>query len=317
METLLYLAGRGLVTLVQALPLVWVARLGRACGGVAYWFDVRHRRVAIANLEAAFGPTLSPSDIAALAAENFRRIGENFACAVRTAAMSTEEVRAVLEVVGAERLVEAGGPGKRSLVIAIGHFGNFELYARAGQSAPGYQFATTYRALRQPALNRLFQELRERSGCRYFERRSESTALKGAMNQPRIMVGFLADQHAGDRGLPVPFFGRNCSTSAAPGVFALRYGCPLFTAICYRVGLARWRIEVGAEIPTHADGQPRPVEHLAADVNRDFEIAVRRDPANWFWVHRRWKASVRPRSEPVRPADRPPTPGENQAGPPG
>ena len=26
------------------------------------------------------------------------------------------------------------------------------------------------------------------------------------------------------------------------------------------------------------------------DVNRAFEAAVRRDPANWFWVHRRWKA---------------------------
>ena len=27
------------------------------------------------------------------------------------------------------------------------------------------------------------------------------------------------------------------------------------------------------------------------DVNRAFETAVRRDPANWFWVHRRWKAA--------------------------
>jgi len=25
------------------------------------------------------------------------------------------------------------------------------------------------------------------------------------------------------------------------------------------------------------------------DVNRALEAAVRRDPANWFWVHRRWK----------------------------
>jgi KDO2-lipid IV(A) lauroyltransferase len=25
------------------------------------------------------------------------------------------------------------------------------------------------------------------------------------------------------------------------------------------------------------------------DVNRAFEDAVRRDPANWFWVHNRWK----------------------------
>jgi Kdo2-lipid IVA lauroyltransferase/acyltransferase len=25
------------------------------------------------------------------------------------------------------------------------------------------------------------------------------------------------------------------------------------------------------------------------DVNAALERAVRRDPANWFWVHRRWK----------------------------
>jgi KDO2-lipid IV(A) lauroyltransferase len=26
-----------------------------------------------------------------------------------------------------------------------------------------------------------------------------------------------------------------------------------------------------------------------SEVNRAFEAAVRRDPANWFWVHKRWK----------------------------
>jgi lauroyl/myristoyl acyltransferase len=25
------------------------------------------------------------------------------------------------------------------------------------------------------------------------------------------------------------------------------------------------------------------------EVNLALEAAVRRDPANWFWVHRRWK----------------------------
>ena len=27
------------------------------------------------------------------------------------------------------------------------------------------------------------------------------------------------------------------------------------------------------------------------DINQAFEEAVRRDPANWFWVHDRWKAA--------------------------
>jgi KDO2-lipid IV(A) lauroyltransferase len=72
-------------------------------------------------------------------------------------------------------------------------------------------------------------------------------------------------------------------------VFALRYECPLFTGICYRVGLAKWRIEVGDEISTREDGKARSTEAITRDVNRAFEAAIRLDPANWFWVHNRWK----------------------------
>jgi KDO2-lipid IV(A) lauroyltransferase len=66
------------------------------------------------------------------------------------------------------------------------------------------------------------------------------------------------------------------------------------TGICYRVGLAQWRIEAGAEIPTHENGQARTTMSIMSDINRAFEVAVRRDPANWFWVHNRWKALGKP-----------------------
>jgi len=46
MDTLIYWPARALVALIQALPLPFVARLGRAGGGLAFWLDVRHRRVA-------------------------------------------------------------------------------------------------------------------------------------------------------------------------------------------------------------------------------------------------------------------------------
>jgi KDO2-lipid IV(A) lauroyltransferase len=109
------------------------------------------------------------------------------------------------------------------------------------------------------------------------------------MRQPGMLLGLLADQHAGAGGVWIPFLGRDCSTSIAPAVFALRYDCPLFTAVCYRIGLAQWSIEVGAEIATRENGRPRPVQAIMRDVNRAFEAAIRRDPANWFWVHDRWK----------------------------
>ena len=288
MERVLYWLASGVVGLLQALPLRWVVRLGRWGGGLAYWLDGRHRRVALANLAKCFGETVPARDRRAIALENFKRIGENFAAAVRTAAMTSEEIAAVLRVVGAEEVLH-GRAGAPSYIMALGHFGHFELYARGSRWVPGYQFATTYRALRQPSLNRLLQKVRERSGCLYFERRREMSALREAVRGGKIVVGFLADQHAGDRGLPVPFFGELCSTTTAPAVFALRYGCPLYVAICYRAGLGQWRIEVGPEIATHHNGKARSIEDITRDMNRAFEQAIRRDPANWFWVHERWK----------------------------
>ena len=311
METLLYWLARGVIALLQALPLPIVARLGRLGGAVAYRCDARHRRTALKNLSDCFGREKTPREIRALARENFRRIGENFACAVRTAIMSPEELSPHLECAGAEKVLPFqpdGGPQNR--IVAIGHFGNFEIYVRLGQFVPDFKRGSTYRGLRQPSLNRLLQSLREKSGCRFFERRTEAAALKAALRETGLLLGLLADQHAGRGGRWLPFLGRNCSTSVAPAVFALRYRCPLHTAICYRIALAHWRIEVGDEIPTRENGQPRSLEAITTDINRAFEGAVRRDPANWFWVHNRWKPprkrglgrGAQPREEESEPA---------------
>ncbi len=290
MDHLLYWFARAVVAVLQALPLRVVARIGRAGGALAYGIDARHRRVAVRNLTKCFGQEKSAAEIQAIARENFRRLGENYISAIKTAAMSPGELAPHFKFIGAEKiLAHATAAGPQSCVVAIGHFGNFELYARFGQYVPGFQCATTYRGLRQPSLNRLMQSLRDSSGCRYFERRTDAAALKARMTETGLLLGLLADQHASLGGARLPFFGHECSTSVAPAVFALRYHCPLHTGICYRVGLAQWEIEAGAEIATHENGHPRASEAIMRDVNRAFEIAIRRDPANWFWVHNRWK----------------------------
>jgi KDO2-lipid IV(A) lauroyltransferase len=290
MDTLLFILARSLIALLQTLPLIWVARVGRAGGALAYWLDARHRRVALRNLTMCFGNEKSPAEIQALARENFRRIGENFGCAVKTASMNLEQLRPHVEFIAPPDIVSPpSGKPPQSVVAAIGHFGNFELYARFGQFAPAYKSATTYRGLRQPSLNRLLQSLREKSGCVFFERRFDAPLLRAFMNQPGIILGLLSDQHSGHGALRIPFLGHACSTSAAPAIFALRYHCALYIGVCYRTGLAHWRIESGGEILTQENGAPRSTEAIMIDVNRAFEAAVRRDPANWFWVHNRWK----------------------------
>jgi KDO2-lipid IV(A) lauroyltransferase len=290
MDKLLPLFARAITAILQSLPLIWVARLGRACGALAFWLDARHRRVALQNLERCFGNEKSSREIRAIAKEHFRRLGENYCCAIKTAVMTPSQMLPHFAFTGADKILpHEANAGPQSRIVAIGHFGNFELYARFGQFVPIFKCATTYRALNQPALNRLMQSLRERSGCRFFERRTEGTALRACMSEAGLLLGLLADQSEGRGGLRLPFLGHDCMTSPAPAIFALRYNCPLHTAICYRTGLARWEIEAGDEIPARENGVPRSTEAIMRDVNRAFEIAVRRDPANWFWVHRRWK----------------------------
>jgi lauroyl/myristoyl acyltransferase len=302
MDKLLYLFFRAVVALLQALPLRWVARLGRLGGALAYVLDARHRRIALGNLRDCFAQERTETEIRSLAREHFRRLGENYACAIKTASMSKEELAPHIDWAHHDRILpKTTGSEPTRRVVAIGHFGNFELYARWGQFYPQFQGATTYRGLRQPSLSRLMQQLRERSGCWFFERRTDASKLKAAMNQPNILLGLLADQHAGDGGLWLEFFGRPCSTSAAPAIFAQRYHCPLHTGFCFRTGLAQWRIEAGAEIATQEpNGEWRSKEAIMRDVNRAFEEAIRRDPANWFWVHKRWKPRPAPRSAPPR-----------------
>jgi KDO2-lipid IV(A) lauroyltransferase len=197
-----------------------------------------------------------------------------------------------VEFVGLEALLPARG---RNLVVAAGHFGCFDLLALAATRCGGRTLATTYRGQRIRGLEVVLQELRGLTGVRFFERRGGVAALAALLKGGDVVLGLFVDQHAGTRGAWLPFLGRECSCSTAPAVLALRHDADLAIAICHRTGPARWRVELGPAIPTHGpDATPREVEAMTLDVNRAFEVAIRRDPANWFWVHRRWK----PRPEP-------------------
>jgi Kdo2-lipid IVA lauroyltransferase/acyltransferase len=311
MQMLLYWFAKAIVTFIQAFPLEFVARMGRACGDIAAFVDRRHYQVAKSNLQRVF-PEKSDAEITAIARENFRRLGENYVCAMKTASMSFEHILTRCDLIGLEKLatVERGsfigpyepftpqgtpGAAPYNRIVAIGHFGNFELFTILARCLPGYQPATTYRGLNQPGLNRLMEELRNRSGCMFFERRTGLRDLMRALKGKGVLLGLLSDQHGGRHGVWAPFLGIECSTNPAAAVLALRYDSPINTAICFRTGLARWSVEIGDEIPICENGEPRSVEAITRDVNAQFESAIRRDPANWFWVHKRWKPRHTPR----------------------
>ena len=281
--------------LIRLLPLKLVCFIGRQIGFVFYFIDTSHRKIAVNNLTNSLGNYHSESEITSIAKENFRRLGEVYLSVLKTAHISLKNLSDILSVKGLEHLdlSQRNDGSNPSFMFAIGHFGNFELYANAGLFAPEFDVGTTYRGFNQPWVEKLVTKIRNRSGCHYFDRRFEGKKLMSFMKRPNSITGLLADQNAGRSGIKLPFFGLPCSTNPAPAIFSLRYNLRLHCCLCRRVGLGRWELELGPEIITHINGNARSVNDIMSDINATYEDYIREDPANWFWVHNRWKRPER------------------------
>ena len=291
MNSLLYFVAATFVNVVRLIPLNLLCFVGRQIGFVFYFIDAPHRKVAVNNLVNCLGNSHSKKEIVALARENFRRLGEVYLSAVKTAFIPPEKLNGILSIKGVEHMDRSKRQdgSDPSFMMALGHFGNFEMYAKAKHLNPDYDVCTTYRGFKQPWVEKLIKSLRNKSGCHFFDRRHEGGKLKSFMKRSKTITALLADQNAGRSGILLPLLGQPCSTNTALALFSLRYNLRLHGCLCRRIGLGQWELEISPEIPTHIDGQARSVEEIMTDVNATYERYILEDPANWFWVHNRWK----------------------------
>jgi KDO2-lipid IV(A) lauroyltransferase len=106
-------------------------------------------------------------------------------------------------------------------------------------------------------------------------------------------VALAADQSAARESVWTEFFGRPVPTHQGPAVFTLRTGSMLVAAVAERQadGSYRMRFE---EIPSSdlAPDDPSSILELTRRHVRWTEEVIRRNPAQWMWMHRRWKHAL-------------------------
>jgi heptosyltransferase II len=138
--------------------------------------------------------------------------------------------------------------------------------------------------LSNPYIDAEVRRDRARLGLELFERK-EGFVQACHLIRAGGGVGVLVDQHAGDAGLWCPFFGRLASTSILPATLALRTGAWLVPTAIYTDGVAHWRCVTskGKRVKGH------DAEAVTAQINQMVEAEIRERPADWFWVHNRWK----------------------------
>ncbi|MGI9244669.1 MAG: lipopolysaccharide heptosyltransferase II, partial [Verrucomicrobiales bacterium] len=141
--------------------------------------------------------------------------------------------------------------------------------------------------LSNPYLDRLIRHRREKNGTHLFDR---SEGFYGPIRHLKEggALGVLVDQHAGDKGVWCPFFGRLASTSNLAPLLSLRAGAVMLPLGLYTVGLARWEMVVHPPVDPEATGTGK-IEALTAVMNTHVADMIRDSPRDWFWVHNRWK----------------------------
>src|SRR5206468_10599818 len=105
------------------------------------------------------------------------------------------------------------------------------------------------------------------------------------------IIGTLADQDAGQRGLFVDFFSRPASTHKAMALLSLQFKVPLLVVgtprvaepLCYQA-----QVE-DVILPEEYEGKPEALRAITQRFSTALERLVRGFPEQYFWLHRRWK----------------------------
>lgn len=278
---ILYRAGFALLTVF---PLPFLFRVGQIGGFCAWLLLPGYRKLARRNLSIAFDGEKSASELNRLTREHFQQLGANILSSVKLGAMSLDEIASRVETENLELFHQPLKAG-RGVVAILSHLGNWELHAQLFPKFIGYvRNSTVYQGLRNPLIDRHVRNLRARAGVEMFDRKHGFQKAIELLRGGGV-IGILSDQHAGDHGLWVPFFGKLASTSPLPALLAKRTHAALLGVAIYTTGLARWKIVVGPMLETKEE----TVEALTSRANDVIATQVRKAPADWFWVHNRWK----------------------------
>jgi len=287
MDRLIYLLALSVVTLVRLLPITLCFVIGQAVGLLVWLILPGYRRLSKQNLRIAFGPSLTDREASRITFRHFLNLGANIVCSVKIPALSEQKLRSRLRF-DKEQNWEDWIVGKkaegRGTVAALSHFGNWEINAQIAEFVKPREAGCVYQALRSPLMDDLVNRDRRSRGVHTFDRKKEMQGAATLLKEGGV-VGVLTDQHAGNAGIWMPLFGKLASTSPLAASLAQRTGSLLSMVSVRTVGLARWVIHTSDPVPTEG----RDIAEITMDLNLLLEREIHRSPADWFWVHNRWK----------------------------
>ena len=281
----------GFLWLVHRLPTRVQAALGAGMGMLLYLLAVDRRRIATRNIELCL-PELDAAARARLVRQHFRWLGRSIVERGLLWYAPRERIERLIEVEGDVHLAERSGA---PVMWLVPHFMALETAAAAVQLFQSRRGATIYQAQSNPVFDAAVRKGRLRfGGSELFARRESAKPLIRAIRQQGLGFFNLPDMDFGLKDAAfVPFFGVPAATLLAPSRMARMLGMTVQPVVGEMLAGGGWRVRF---LPAWTDW---PSDDALADtlrMNQWIEAEVRRNPAQYLWVHKRFK--TRPPGEP-------------------
>ncbi len=275
----------GLVWLLHWLPLAVQAPIGRGLGALLYRFASSRRRIARRNLELCF-PALDGRRREALLREHFGWLGRSLVEHGLLWFASAARLKRLIHVEGDISLADRS---RRPVMWLAPHFVGLEQAGIATRLWASRDAVSIYQHQTNAVMDRALHRGRSRFGhALLFARHESSRPVVRAIRRGCPFFN-LPDMDFGVKDSAfVPFFGVEASTLLAPARMARALGMIVQPVVATILpGGAGYRIRF---LPAW-DDFPGELDDLAATarINRWIEEAVRENPAQYLWVHKRFK----------------------------
>lgn len=274
-----------LTTLVPLLPRRLVVWLANFLGLVGYYCDSRGRRVAQANIAAAFGDQYSPGQRARIARRSFCNFGRTMCDLFWAKALTRENFRRYIQMENVAVLHGIRDRGESAVVVCI-HHGNFE-WASLAVGFEGIPTMIVTETFKNATVSEFFRRCRETSGHRIIGQEASMIRLLKHVRRGGV-AGMLADLNL-----------RPSDAATVINTFGMKMCVTFLHAVLAQRGRARLVPAEGISLP---DGRCRVVFHPPLEISPEashqqiaqqcwdfFEPTIREHPEHWLWAYRHWR----------------------------
>ena len=242
------------------------------------------KSVVTANLERSF-PEKSAAEIDAIRRDYYRYFCDLSLEIIKTLTISPASVNRHFSS-GDMSAFERFHHEKQSVIIVMGHLGNWELCGAYFSQLPLHPLYVLYHPLRNKHFDGLFYRMRTRLGTRLYPMKSAFRGMVKNRNE-LTATAFIADQTPSPSNAHwMTFLNQDTAVFKGTETIARKLDYPVIylAVIRERRGHYRLHSELLAEHP-----RDLPENALTELHTKRLEQDIIAHPETWLWSHRRWK----------------------------